>query len=151
MINRSSRDKLALAIRRFVSGQIHNDELDEVEVDWRDRGAVAVKEMSWNLYWDTEQHFATGKNKIQREARREIARWIIFLQSDSEYLWPDYSFVQIFNWPMNILTFGMWERRKKRILKEFCEAGDFSSWPFQNSKEVARAAASPSFRRSCSV
>ncbi len=145
MIDRFSRDRLALALRRYVSGHIHNDELDCVEVDWRDRGAVAVQQMAWRLYDDFEQHYATGKHQIRRDARREIARWIVFLQSDIEYLWPEYSFIQIINWPMNLLTFGWWERHKGRIWNDFCETGDFSSWPFQNAKEVSCAAATPKF------
>jgi hypothetical protein len=57
VIHRDSRDRLAEALRRYASGHISNDELDEVEVDWRDRGAVAVKGMAWRLYDDTREHY----------------------------------------------------------------------------------------------
>ena len=45
MVHRESRDDLAIALRQYASRQITNDDLDCVVVDWRDRGAVAVKEM----------------------------------------------------------------------------------------------------------
>lgn len=46
MIHRESRDRVALALRRYAVGRIANDDLDDMEVDWRDRGAVAVKQIA---------------------------------------------------------------------------------------------------------
>ena len=132
MIDRTSRGRLALALRRYVAGRIHNDDLDGTHVDWRDRGAVAIKQMAWNLYNDTYQHFAVGKNVISRKSRRAIARWIVFLHSDREYLWPEYSFEQV----SGILTFVLFSRRCERLWKEFCATGDIESWPFQNESEM---------------
>ena len=143
MIDRVSRDRLALALRQFVSGRIHNDELDAIEVDWRDRGAVAVKQAAWTLYDDYYQHFATGRHRIPGENRRVIARWVIFLHSNEEYLWPEYSFIRVRNWAANILTLGWWRRREERLWREFCDTGDFSSWPFQNETELKKALSSP--------
>lgn len=130
MIHRDSRDRLAEALRQYVSGRITNDDLDEVEVDWRDRGAVAVKEMAWQLYDDLSTHYVEGDLNRNSKGRKGIARWVTFLYSDREYLWPEYSFIQIVNWPMNLLTFGWWERMKKKRWEEFLEAGDFDVWPF---------------------
>lgn len=143
MINRDSRDRLAIALRRYSAGLITNDDLYEVQVDWRDRGAVAVKEMSWRLYSDHKQHYAKDEHSLTREVKREIARWIAFLYTDREYLWPEYSFIQIVNWPMNLLTFGWWERWKKRRWEQFLEAGDFSIWPFCSKAELEEAIGSP--------
>lgn len=142
MIHRPSRDALALALRKYVSGQITNDDLDEVEVDWRDRGAVAVKEMAWSLYDDTYVHRVGGDLPRGSEARTAIARWIVFLHSDVEYLWPEYSFLQVVNWPLNILTLGWWEKHKARKWQQFLEAGDFDVWPFCARTELEKAAAS---------
>lgn len=61
MIHRDSRNRLAEALRHYVSGRITNDELDDVEVDWRDRGAVAVKQMAWQLYDDLRTHYVEGE------------------------------------------------------------------------------------------
>lgn len=136
MIDRPSRDRLAEALRHYVSGQITNDDLDAVAVDWRDRGEVAVHQMAWGLYTDTYQHRATDAHAIPPEIRRDIARWIAFLYSDREYVWPEYSFLQIINVPMNILTFGWWERIKKRKWEQFVEAGDIRVWPFCSKDEL---------------
>ena len=114
MIDRESRDRLAVALRHYVAGLITNDALDDIQVDWRDRGAVAVKEMSWQLYSDNKQHFAKNEHRLAKDDRRQVIRWIAFLYTDQEYLWPEYSFMQVVNWPMNVLTFGWWEKWKKR-------------------------------------
>jgi hypothetical protein len=145
MIDRNSRDRLALGLRRYVSGRISNDDLDVVRVDWRDRGAVAIKEMAWALYDDNYNHRAIGRHALHKEGKREIAKWILFLHSDREYLWPEYTFIQIYNWPLNLLTFGWWERQKMHHFQEFCEAGDFSCWPFLTARELAEARATPRF------
>ena len=147
MIHRPSRDALALALRRYAAKHITNDDLHDVRVDWRDRGAVAVKEMAWGLYDDTSVHRADGKRALNREARREIAKWIVFLHSDFEYLWPQYSFVQIVNWPMNLLTLGWWERRKERRRAEFRAAGEYMAWPFVRVSDLKGALASPRYFR----
>lgn len=143
VIHRSSRNALALALRRYVSGRITNDDLDDVDVDWRDRGAVAVKEMAWSLYDDMREHRIGHDLPRGSDARRTIARWIVFLHCDAEYLWPEYSFIQFVNWPLNILTLGWWEKHKARRWQELLEAGDFNAWPFCARRELERAASSP--------
>jgi hypothetical protein len=145
MIHRESRDRLAEALRRYVSGHITNDDLDDVEVDWRDRGAVAVKEMAWYLYDDLENHYVENRLPRGSEDRKSVARWIAFLQSDQEYIWPEYSFIEFINWPMNILTLGWWERMKKRRWEQFLEAGDFEVWPFASKEDLSWVLARPKF------
>lgn len=145
MICRQSRDQLALTFRRYVSGRISNDDLDEIAVDWRVRGAVAVKKAAWCLYSDNRRHFATGVHTINDDGKRIIARWVVFLHSEHEYLWPEYSFPQIVNWPLNLLTFRWWERRKRRRLNEFQEAGDIDAWPFLRTEDLDEAAQRPRY------
>jgi hypothetical protein len=134
---------LAEAIRQYVSGRITNDDLDSVWVDWRDRGAVAVQEMAWQLYSDNCQHYVEDDIPSHSKDRRTVARWIVFLHSNKEYIWPEYSFMQIVNWPMNLLTFGWWERWKERKWSEFLEAGDFEVWPFSSRSELEEVAKRP--------
>jgi retron-type reverse transcriptase len=152
MINRESRNNLALALKQYVSGRISNDDLDDIEVDWRDRGALHIKEMAWLLYDDMKNHYAKGDFYLNKEARHEIAGWIVFLHSDLEYIWPEYSFIQINNWLMNFLTFGWWERMKQMKWNEFKEAGDFEVWPFINKTDLNRVMNNPRYligRRTC--
>jgi hypothetical protein len=149
MICRESRDCLALALRRYVAGRISNDDLDRVRVDRRDRGAVAVRRMAWGLYSDTKRHHATGRYAINRDAKRIVVRSIVFLHPDREYLWPDYSPVQIYNWPLNLLTFGWWERRKKVRREEFERAGNFGVWPFVATTDFEDAIRRPRYLAGC--
>lgn len=143
MIDRESRNRLAEALRHCVSGQITNDDLDEVEIDRRDRGAHAVSSMAWGLYDDSCQHRATGPYYLDKKARREIARWIAFLYSDEEYTWPEYNLLRIVNWPLNLLTFGWWEKMKERKWQQFLDAGDAEVWPFCNKEQVERVLRKP--------
>ncbi|MEA3207697.1 MAG: hypothetical protein QOE70_754 [Chthoniobacter sp.] len=143
MIDRPSRNRLAEALRQYVSGVLTNDDLDDVAVDWRDRGAVAVKGRAWGLYDDNYPHRATGRHYLGKPARHEIGRWILFLHSDLEYTWPDFDFMQIVNWPINVLTFGWWERRKGKRFCEFTAAGDFDVWPFASHADHERALEQP--------
>lgn len=145
MVDRASRDRLATALRQYVSGRVTNEELDDVDVDWRDSGAVAVKERAWNLYDDTYQHKAVGKHYVPRPDRKEIGRWILFLHSDQEYTWPQFSFMQTVNGPLNLLTFGWWERRKQRRFDEFMAAGDFAVWPFAAIEDYDTALTHPRY------
>jgi hypothetical protein len=143
MIHRASRKRLALALRRYVARRITNDELDAVSVDWRDRGAVAVRQMAWRLYDDLRTHRCSGRHALTREGRRTVARWITFLHSDAEYLWPEYNFVQVSPWIASVLTLGWYGRRHARRWREFLAAGDFDAWPFIDEKEATEAAGRP--------
>ena len=143
MIHRESRDRISVALRRYTAGMITNDELDCVDVDWRDRGAVAVKERAWGLYDDMNQHKAKGKYYLDKQARREIAKWIIFLHSDKEYLWPEYSFIQFGTLLFDLLTFGWWGRNKSTRWDQFVAAGDFNAWPFISDQDLSNAIDSP--------
>lgn len=145
MIHRPSRQQLALALRRYVARRITNDDLADISVDWRDRGAVAIQEMAWRLYDDTHRHYATGRHAFTREGRRCIARWILFLQSDLEYLWPEYSFIQTESRLLNFLSFGRWNRTAHRRWREFIEVGDFDVWPFLHKDQLRDAMSNPRF------
>lgn len=145
MIDRTSRDKLATALRQYVSGRITNDDLANIDIDWRDRGAIAVAGRAWCLYDDNYQHRAAGQHYLPKPAREEISRWIMFLHSEIEYTWPEFSFYQVINWPMNLLTSGWWEKRKEKRFQEFMEAGDFSVWPFATRADYDAALEHPRY------
>ena len=72
----------------------------------------------------------------------------MFLDSDREYLWPEDSFLQIVNWPMNLLTLGWWERNKRKRWEQFLEAGDFTVWPFWSGAELESVIQKPRLLRS---
>ncbi len=135
MIDRIARDQLALALRRYVAGRITNDDLADDAPDRSPDPAIRpIYEYAWNLYDDHHQHRAAGRHALNRLGRRTVARWILFLHTDLEYRWPTFSFMQIYNWPLNLLTLGWWERRKERRSTAFQQAGDFEVWPFFSSQ-----------------
>jgi hypothetical protein len=147
MIARDSRNRLAEALRHYVSGRITNDELfaASVSVDRRDREAVAVKMAAWLLYDDLKTHFVENRLPPRSEARREVARWIVFLHSDVEYIWPGSpaAFVNMFHNVVNFLTFGWWWRRTVGKWEQRVENGRYSMWPFSGRAEFEQAINQP--------
>ena len=106
MIDGISRDKLAETLRQYTSGRITNDTLDHLKINNEDYGVQAIKEASWFLYDDLYEHKAIGKNRIEKENRHEVSKWIIFLQTDEEYLWPRPTILQKIS---SILTLGFYK------------------------------------------
>ena len=145
MIHRPSRDRLALALRRYAAKRITNDQLAEIDVDWRDRGAVAVKEMAWRLYDDMHTHKAVGRHALNSTGRRMVARWVMFLHSDLEYVWPEYNFMRAAPGILSAFTLGWWGRREGRRWREFLDAGDFEVWPFIDKESESGARNRPKF------
>lgn len=133
MIDRTSRDKLAETLRQYVSGRVTNDTLDDLKINNKDHGVEAIKEASWFLYDDLYEHKAVGKNRIEKENRNEVSKWIIFLQSDEEYLWPRPS---IFDKTLLILTFGLYNHQNKYD-------GDKEAWPFYKTDTLKNALQNP--------
>lgn len=146
MICRASRDRLALALRQYVSGRLSNDDLDDIEVDWRDRGAVAVKEMAWGMYSDMYEHHASGEHRIIGDDRTEVAKWIVFLHSDFEYLWPEYSFRKLqLTWLDNLITLGILKKSREKKWNEFSEVGAIEAWPFISLTHLNSATEQPRY------
>lgn len=137
MVDRSSRDKLTEALRQYVSERITNDTLDDIKVDKRDHGVVAVKDAAWHLYDDLHEHKAVESFYIDNKGRKEIARWIVFLQSDEEYIWPKMNIIDLI---LSILTFGIY---RKRQLNRWKKVGDLSVWPFGSKNDLKKAIAKP--------
>ena len=88
MIDRTSRDKLAKAIRRLAARLITNDQYaDETAAFMHsaDLGIRSVHQAAWQLYDDTHQHRLEGAYALGKIGRRKVARWILFLKSNLEY------------------------------------------------------------------
>ncbi|MEM6495189.1 MAG: hypothetical protein AAF709_00535 [Pseudomonadota bacterium] len=103
-----------------------------------------MKERAWALYDDLYEHRARGRHDIIGDDRREVAKWIVFLHSDCEYVWPEYSFIQTeVTWLEEFLTFGLWKKHREQKWREFVQAGDFDRWPFVCSSDLTSAIANP--------
>ena len=144
MIDRVNRDRLALLLRRYLSCRITNDDLaDEGPSMSEDLAVQSVYEYAWQLYDDLSTHRAQGKHALSPEVRGMVTRWIVFLQGDQEYRWPPFSFLQIYNWPLNVLTLGWWEKVKRARFGAFKSAGHFKVWPFFTASSYKAALSNP--------
>ncbi|UOK42218.1 MULTISPECIES: hypothetical protein [Flavobacterium] len=158
MIDKERRKKLAYHLRHLSIGLITNDEfenyiLDDVSFGWLPEQYYRAKEaklddpiiqpmleLSWCLYSSLKEYKLEGKNKLTNEQLKEIAKYILFLNSDNEYEWPYYDFInpQIkssFREDIaNLLSFGKYYKNKMdEKEKEFAEMqkmGDYDYWPF---------------------
>ncbi len=92
MVDREARRKYAELVRQFISGRITNDEYEErfdaIRCDSDDFAIGEVYHQVWFLYDDMKTHRMTGTHRLDWEGRRATARIVLFLQSDTEYLWP---------------------------------------------------------------
>lgn len=166
MVDKKRRIKLATHLRHLSTGQITNDEfeervMDDVTFGWLpeqyyrskelqsdDPAIRPVLEMVWCLYDDTRNHYLKGTDSLSDFAIKEIARCILFLQSDYEYTWEyvditnpimRFSFKDIMK---SVLTFGQHYRDAKRTREQEFEqmkkGGDFELWPFKTKAEYQR-------------
>jgi hypothetical protein len=158
MVDRKHRDLLADAIHELIIGHITTDQFDNrlakyrmnptASPDlWSDSAIGPLTERAWCLYDDRNEYRMVGANKLNRESRAEVLRWILFLRSDAEYRWPPFRFINPFFLPtsaigclLSLLTLGMWGRKESsRSFKEWMQAGEFAAWPFRDRLEYERA------------
>lgn len=163
MVDRERRKKLAYHLRHLSVGLISNDEFedyitDDVSFGWLpeqyyrskeakfDDGIIQpILELSWCLYSDLEEQKLKSKNKLSEEQLKEIAKYILFLNSEIEYQWPyfdtinptiRFSFSEHIS---NLLSFGKYYKNKMdekaRELVEMKKNGNFDYWPFINKEQ----------------
>jgi len=127
LIDRKARDKAAEHIRRFISGQISNFKLEKDTPNTEDRGVLAIYHSLWCYYDDFIEHKLSGEMALPDETLRQLTRWVIFLHSDEEYLWPAISYPGV-----RPIEHGFFSKLLNGPDKEqkFMAAGDYSVWPF---------------------
>jgi hypothetical protein len=130
MIDRESRTQLAELIRHLAAGRITNDEFeDRLSLQSADPAVWGVFSCgAWCLYSDLWQYRLTGKSRLPKEARREVARWILFLKTDLEYEWPRLGrFRNLLLLVGNLFTIGLLSVAYRKYFRRF---GDWDVWPF---------------------
>ncbi len=163
MVDKDRRKKLALHLRQLSTGQLSNDDFEErvtedITYGWlpeqyyrakecKNDDAIirSILEFSWCLYNDTYNHKLIGEHKLSDLQIKEIARFILFLQSDLEYEWTyidltnplmRFSFTDLLK---SILTLGIHYKEMKLKREEEFElmkkSGDFELWPFKTQAE----------------
>ena len=134
MIDRDARNKLAESIRGLASGLLTNDQFEDSVPNSKDR---AINEIysngAWSLYSDTHEYKLKGKDKLTKEDKNLVSRWVLFLKGSSEYKWPTITLPERF---LCLVTLGLW-RRKLRA--KWNRIGDIEFWPFLNSGEFEEA------------
>jgi hypothetical protein len=141
MIDRNTRDTLAELLHRFVAGRLTNDEFSDRVPASDDQAVPEITRESWYLYDDLQEHRLTGKWRIGKPGRTEVARWILFLKTDLQYEWP-----RVNRWLLlvmvvpNLLTIGL----LGVLLRHwYATHGDFDVWPFMRSEDFETALRTP--------
>jgi hypothetical protein len=148
MIDRPARDQLSRNLRLLISGKITNDQFEDGTPGSNEDAAImAFADMAWLLYSDMKEHQLVGRHSIEPSERREVLRWILFLDNDFEYRWPRMSLPGLsplrrarpvvtrwLHWP-NAVSF---ERAA-----EFLATGDYNAWPFNSRSEFKHALRHP--------
>jgi hypothetical protein len=143
MIDRFARNQAAEAIRHFATGQITNWQfIKQYPTSRKDPAIWALDDTVWCLYDDFRTHTLIGKDALTKEGKKEVARWLTFLYSDEEYLWPRIGRPGLRRDPEPWLLswlFGFGPGRWKR----FKASGDYDVWPFIKREDFDRARKKP--------
>ena len=146
MIDRGARDQVALALRQFASGRLTQNELyartRHVKKS-QDRGVATLAEAIYWQFLNLGPNRLIGRHALALEARRHIARWVLYLRSNEPYVWPERG-PSLGDIGRALLTLG-----RSWITKsvQWSQTGDESSWPFVSRQQLARVAAEPPFVR----
>lgn len=155
MIDRALRNRYASALRQLVSGQVTNWQFEGLTggeyLDSQDGVLVPIFWRAWTFYNDDAWPERVRRD-VARAVRSDVARWILFLQTDLEYRWPPGPQDQfgIRCVILDLLTFGWWERRKLERLQAWERHGDDAVWPFLTRGECNKARSAPRFLVGCS-
>lgn len=150
-IDREARNILARELRRFALGRITDEQLEETIDALPQSSDRGVRDMVASLLIDDfETYPLNGSRALTREGRRECARWILFLRSDEEYLWPSkpwwlwLAFVLVL--PINLLTLGyLGDHLSKWHDSHLGARRDL--WPFFDNRQYAVVAGKPPRRQ----
>jgi hypothetical protein len=147
MIDRPARDQLSRNLRLLVSGKISNDQFEDGIPETSDAAIVAFAGMAWLLYSDMYKRRLVGRYANEPGARREVLRWVLFLDSDYHYCWPKMylpglhpllcvrpALMRWLSWPNAI---------SPEHAAAFLAAGDRLAWPFISRSEYAHVLRSP--------
>lgn len=145
MVDRQARDTLAEATRHFVACLSTNYEFDDTAFSIRskDRGVRVTRDQIWLIYDDLHEHKLDGKWALSDEQREVLYRVIMFLKSDTEYLWPKvpiwYRAARPFIW---FLSLG---RITLKLDERFGRNFDMSVWPFRTAEDIERVQRHPKY------
>jgi|SRR5689334_5437801 len=148
MVDTGARSRLSELIRQLVAGLITNDQFEDRIPQSADPAIHEVYFSGiWGLYSDLYEYRLIGKDRVPREARRVLARYILFLKSGLEYEWPRQSWWQfLLSFGAALLTLGLSNRWYR---KAFSKAGDIDVWPFTRQRDFEVAVDRPPYLHGC--
>lgn len=139
MAERTKRQRMAELLRHLALGRIDNEDFEqrcEELLDSEDRTLFeSFSSGGWLLYSD----FECRRLSLSAEDKRFAARWILFLQSDTEYSWPDLGCCASIERLVEWLSGGLlrfWGCRME-------DYGDISVFPFRSQAELDAARRHP--------
>ncbi len=77
MVDREARDQMARSLRHLAIGRITDKQFDAALEPLPFSGKDRIFEAIFKETYD-----------IKTASRHEVARWILFLQSENDYIWP---------------------------------------------------------------
>lgn len=145
---RFRRDRAIALLRAFAVGKLTNDEFEDrydAILDtrpvraWEDRALWALKTIVWYCYDDLSTHRLDGKYALTKEGKKNVARWILFLQTNLPYEWKRHDFISFHDGVFNLVTFGWWSRREAAKFEKI----DWEIWPFRRPADFEHARIRP--------
>jgi hypothetical protein len=145
MIDRIARDKMAEAIRHYLTGVATNFRFDNTlfEIQSADLAIEAIRGQLWLIYDDLREHRAKDAWRPTGREREVVLRTILFLKSDLEYRWPTVpTWYGALRPLIGLLTLGAGVRWLDRTY-EFKDLEGV--WPFKSSEEIQAAMSEPRY------
>ncbi|MEO6259545.1 MAG: hypothetical protein ABIP63_04310 [Thermoanaerobaculia bacterium] len=135
MIDRISRDQLIELLDGLAAGRIPRAEFRARTPRSTDRGVREIVAQASLL--EPPNPDTPNPQRLTGEDRGEIARWILFLESNGDYRWPSLpTWLRVLCVIPSILTFGLIWRPYRRW---FEKQGDHRVWPFLDAGELKAA------------
>jgi hypothetical protein len=129
MIDRTARDKAVQLLKALLGDGITNYRLED---EWPDQSPDfalrAVIEQLWFYYKDFPEKMLTRASFSPDEIKL-IERCVVFLTSDREYEWPQYSFATE-NRTIIERLLGLGKQYSEEEWERFKSAGEIDAWPF---------------------
>ncbi|MGE8377030.1 MAG: hypothetical protein ACN6PN_01725, partial [Sphingobacterium sp.] len=176
MVDLARRKVLAYHLRHLTIGLISNDEFEEEILDNVSFGYLPehyysskqakfddpiirpMLELSWCLYSDLENHKLSGKYQFSDKELKDIARFILFLNSDFEYEWSYFDHINpLLRFSFKDLLFTALSlgqhykvklNERKEQFEEFKRSGDYELWPFISKEQYEQQLRKQPFLRS---
>lgn len=144
VIDTNARQKLAEALRALVSGVITNDEFEErIPLGSEDPAINAIFSAGWSLYSDLWSYRLRDHHRLPRATKSEVARWILFLKTETPYEWPVLKGISDFFLILSsLLTLGL---TMMIYRKSYRQQGDYDVWPFIRSSDYQAALCTPAY------